>query len=183
MALQRHTAQNLTRSCAPAASNAEPVVQALTGRPQRKSSLCSKSLKRNESSGSFFHLCACARISTEAHHPQAENSVAALQLQCAAWLARSLSMILLRPPTRLRRFLFSRSSSMPRSVSTRSSQSRPATRARWCERSASSSASSRGRLRSMSQGGRWAIRAAARHAAGFSRSHACTHRKAARKSY
>ena len=59
-------------------------------------------------------------------------------------------------------------------------------RCRWCERSASSSASSRGRLRSMSQGGRWAIRAAARqgaslstHAAGFSRSHACTHRKAA----
>ena len=44
----------------------------------------------------------------------------------------------------------------------------------------------RGRLRSMSQGGRWAIRAAARqgasastHAAGFSRSHACTRRKAA----
>ena len=41
-------------------------------------------------------------------------------------------------------------------------------------------------LRSMSQGGRWAIRAAARqgvsastHAAGFSRSHTCTHRKAA----
>ena len=39
---------------------------------------------------------------------------------------------------------------------------------------------------SVSQGGRWAIRAAARqeasssaHAAGFSRSHACTHRKAA----
>ena len=57
-------------------------------------------------------------------------------------------------------------------------------RARWCERSASSSASSRGRF--LSQGGRWAIRAAARqgasssaHAAGFSRSHACTHRKAA----
>ena len=44
------------------------------------------------------------------------------------------------------------------------------------------------RLRCMSQGGRWAIRAAARqgasssaHAAGFSRSHACTHRKAAEK--
>ena len=59
-------------------------------------------------------------------------------------------------------------------------------RCRWCERSASSSASSRGRLRRMSQGGRWAIRAAAMqgasssaHAAGFSRSHACTHRKAA----
>ena len=58
-------------------------------------------------------------------------------------------------------------------------------RRRWCERSASSSASSRGRLRSASQGGRWAIRAAARlgassptHAAGFSRSHACTQRKA-----
>ena len=53
------------------------------------------------------------------------------------------------------------------------------------ERSASSSASSRGRLRSMSQGGRWAITAAMQgasssaHAAGFSRSHACTHRKAA----
>ena len=44
-----------------------------------------------------------------------------------------------------------------------------------------------GRLRSMLQGGRWAIRAAARqgaastHAADFSRSHACTHRKAAKK--
>ena len=34
-------------------------------------------------------------------------------------------------------------------------------RCRWCERSASSSASSRGRLRCMSQGGRLAIRAAA----------------------
>ena len=43
-----------------------------------------------------------------------------------------------------------------------------------------------GPLALQSQGGRWAIRAAARqgasssaHAAGFSRSHACTHRKAA----
>ena len=61
------------------------------------------------------------------------------------------------------------------------SASRISMRRRWCERSASSSASSRGRLVE----GRWAIRAAARqgapssaHAAGFSRSHACTHRKA-----
>ena len=41
-------------------------------------------------------------------------------------------------------------------------------RCRWCERSASSSASSRGRLRSMLQGGRWAIRAAARQGASSS---------------
>ena len=48
---------------------------------------------------------------------------------------------------------------------------------RWCERSASSSASSQGRLE-----GRWAISAAARqgssaHAVGFSRSHPCTQRR------
>ena len=82
--------------------------------------------------------------------------------------SRSLSMGLLRPSTRRRRCLFSRCEM----------------RCRWCERSASS-ASSRGRLRCMSQGGRWAIRAAATQGAsssahaGFSRSHACTHRKAA----
>ena len=122
----------------------------------------------------------------EVRHPLAENSVAALQLFNA--LPSSLALFVdeiveaVHPPAEIS----SRSRSSQRRVSSRSSSSSRAMRCRWCERSASSSASSRGRLRSMSQGGRWAIRAAARqgasssaHAAGFSRSHACTHRKAA----
>ena len=88
----------------------------------------------------------------ELRHPQAENSVAALQLFNAlpSSLALSVNEIVeaVHPP---RRYLFSRSRSKPRRVSSRSSSSRPAMRARWCERSASSSASLQGRLRSMLQ--------------------------------
>ena len=99
----------------------------------------SKSSKRNESSESFFHLCACARISTEARHPQAENRLlrSSSSMRCLA-RSRSLSMISLRPPTRRRRCLFLRSSSIRHRVSPRSSQSSCAMRCRWCERSASS---------------------------------------------
>ena len=84
----------------------------------------------------------------EALHPLAENSVAALQLNkpsaCTARLRVCLRNSFLRSSIQ-RRFLLSCSRSSRRRVSSRSSSSSCAMRCRWCERSASSSASSRGR--------------------------------------
>ena len=136
--------------CLAAAKAAEEVISLSMG---SKSAL-SRKREKNESSGSFFaraHLRACARIS-----PSCATRRRRILFSSTRSLARSrsLSMISLRPPIRRRRFLFSRSRSKPRSISSRSSSSRPAMRARWCERSASSSASSRGRLRSKQPQGR-----------------------------
>ena len=118
----------------------------------------------------------------EVRHPQAQNSVAALQLFNAlpSLLALSVDDIVeaVHPPAEMSVL------ALPLHTALSLAEELPIEK-----RLASSSASLRGRLRCMSQGGRWAIRAAARqgasssaHAAGFSRSHACTHRKPLRKS-
>ena len=62
----------------------------------RRFEIIKKARKRDL--GIFFHLCACARISTEVRQPQAENSVAVLQLSMRSLArSRSLSIISLRP--------------------------------------------------------------------------------------
>ena len=122
----------------------------------------------------IFFSCASLSLSVrlrkdlaELRHPQAENSVAALQLFNAlpSSLALSVDKIVkaVHPPAEISVLALrsTRHRVSPRSFS----QSSCKMRCRWCERSASSSASLQGRLRCMSQGGRWAIRAAARQAA------------------
>ena len=83
-------------------------------------------MKAKRELGMFFSSTVRLREDlTELRHPQAENSVLFSALPARS---RSLSMISLRPPIRWRRFLFSRSRSKPRSISSRSSSSRPAMR-------------------------------------------------------
>ena len=121
---------------------------------------------------------------TELRHPQAQNSVAALQLFNAlpSSLALSVDEIVeaVHPPAEMSVLALPlhTAQSFAEELPIELQDEMPLVRALSLEQ--------RVLARPLAQGGRWAIRAAARqgasssaHAAGFSRSHACTHRKAA----